>query len=207
MTGSSRGIGAAIALRLASHGADVVINYHSSPAGASAIAEQARALGVKAISVQADVSKAAEIEGLFKAAQAEFGRVDIVMSNSGIEHFGELESVTGEEIDKVLAVNVKAQFMVAQQAHKYLSDNGRLILISSISAVTVSMLRSPLEHRCIHYLGPNILVHLGHSEPRALCRFQGCHPGNGQMSSMGLWQEEYHGELYCPRRGEDRHVH
>lgn len=65
---------------------------------------------------------------------AEFGKLDIVMSNSIIEHFGELPDVTSEEIDRLLGVNVKAQFMVAQQAFKHLSDNGRLILISSISA-------------------------------------------------------------------------
>ncbi|EXL90197.1 hypothetical protein FOIG_16534 [Fusarium odoratissimum NRRL 54006] len=72
---------------------------------------------------------------MFQKVKDEFGRLDIVMSNSGIEHFGDLESVTDEEIDKVLGVNVKAQFVMAQQAYKNLEDEGRLILISSISAV------------------------------------------------------------------------
>ncbi|KAF7556541.1 hypothetical protein G7Z17_g1293 [Cylindrodendrum hubeiense] len=135
VTGSSRGIGAAIALRLAEHGADIVVNYVSSAAAAEAVAENARKLGVRAIAVKADVSKGHEIAALFQTAAAEFGKLDIIMSNSGIEHFGKLEEVTEEEIDRVLGVNVKAQFMVAQQAHKYLNDSGRLLLISSISAV------------------------------------------------------------------------
>lgn len=66
-----------------------------------------------------------------------FGRVDIVLSNSGIEHFRAVPDVTAQEIDNVFAVNVKAQFFVAQQSHKYMADGGRLILMSSISAQKV----------------------------------------------------------------------
>ncbi|OJD31013.1 tetrahydroxynaphthalene reductase [Diplodia corticola] len=136
VTGSSRGIGAAILLKLASCGADVVVNYVASKAGAEAVAAKARdELGVRAVCIQADVSKRADIARLFAEAKRELGRVDVVMSNSGIEHFGDLEAVKEEEIDKVLAVNVKAQFFVAQEAHKCLEEGGRLILISSISAV------------------------------------------------------------------------
>ncbi|KAH7355896.1 hypothetical protein BKA66DRAFT_596486 [Pyrenochaeta sp. MPI-SDFR-AT-0127] len=133
-TGSSRGIGAAIALKLASHGANVVINYVTSANAAEAIADKARSLGVRAMCVKADVSKRNEISQLFFQAKQELGRVDIIMSNSGIEHFGNLESVSEAEIDKVLAINVKAQFFVAQEAYKHLENDGRLILISSISA-------------------------------------------------------------------------
>ncbi|KAH6704035.1 hypothetical protein DL95DRAFT_345903 [Leptodontidium sp. 2 PMI_412] len=135
VTGSSRGIGAAIATRLASHGANVIINYVSSESAAEAVAANARSFGIKAITVKADVSKAEEITNMFQTAKAEFGRLDIVMSNSGIEHFGELDQIKEEEIERVLSVNVKAQFIMAQQAHKHLEEGGRLILISSISAV------------------------------------------------------------------------
>ncbi|KAL1638334.1 hypothetical protein SLS56_000142 [Neofusicoccum ribis] len=136
VTGSSRGIGASIALKLASHGADVVINYHSSVKAADAIAAKARdEHGVRAISIKADVSNQEDIARLFETTKKELGRIDIVMSNSGIEHFGNIDDVKGEEIDKVLAVNVKAQYFVAQQAHKHLEEGGRLILISSVSAV------------------------------------------------------------------------
>ena len=138
VTGSSRGIGAAIALKLASHGANVVINYHSSPDKAEAVAKLATDLGVKAICLKADVSKKTDVVHLFEQTKQHLERIDIVMSNSGIEHFGDLEAVKEEEFDRVFNTNVKGQFFVAQEAHKYLEDKGRLILISSISAVMVS---------------------------------------------------------------------
>lgn len=118
-----------------------MVNYVSSQAPAEAVAEAARKKGVRAICVRADVSKRDEIANLFRQAASELGHIDIIMSNSGIEHFGNLEDVKEEEIDRVLAVNVKAQFFVAQEAHKYLTEGGRLILISSISAVWVSNTR------------------------------------------------------------------
>ena len=138
MTGSSRGIGAAIALRLAQHGANVAVNYVSSAEAAEKVAEQIRGHGVKAIVIKADVSKEEEIRGLFEKAIEEFGHLDIVMSNSGIEHFGAVADVTGEEIDRVFATNVKAQYFVAKQAYLKMAESGRLILISSISAQRVS---------------------------------------------------------------------
>jgi NAD(P)-dependent dehydrogenase (short-subunit alcohol dehydrogenase family) len=116
----------------------VVINYVSSASAAEEVAAKARDLGVRAVVVKADVSKSEEIAALFKKAKEELGRVDIVMSNSGIEHFGNLEDVTEEEFDRVFAVNVRAQFVVAQQAHKYIEEGGRLLLIGSVSASYVS---------------------------------------------------------------------
>lgn len=125
-------------MKLASHGADVVINYHSSAEAAESVAAKARdEHGVRSLSVKADVSSQDGLARLFETAKKELGKVDIVMSNSGIEHFGSLEEVRGEEIDKIFAVNVKAQYFVAQQAHKYLEKGGRLILMSSVSAVMV----------------------------------------------------------------------
>ncbi|CAI7587212.1 unnamed protein product [Penicillium crustosum] len=88
VTGSSRGIGAAAALRLAQHGADVAISYFSSAQAAERVADQVRSLGVKAITVKADVSQEEDIKALFTRVVGELGRVDIVLSNSGIEHFG-----------------------------------------------------------------------------------------------------------------------
>lgn len=130
-------------MRLAEHGANIVVNYVSSAAAAEVVASKARNLGVEAITIKADVSSGQEIAAMFQKAKAEFGGIDIVMSNSGIEHFGNLDEVKEEEIDRVLGVNVKAQFMVAQQAHKHLNDSGRLILISSISAVMVRTHNGP----------------------------------------------------------------
>lgn len=88
--------------------------------------------------MKADVSKEEDIKRLFQKVIEEFGQVDIVLSNSGIEHFGAVPDVTEQQIDHVFAVNVKAQFFVAQQSHKYIADNGRLILMSSISAQKIN---------------------------------------------------------------------
>ena len=101
ITGSSRGIGAAVAIRLAEHGADVVINYNSSLELAEGVAQKCRSHGVKVIVVQADVSQPKEVEKLFNTAKLELGRVDIVMSNSGIIHWGAPDSFTSEDFDKV----------------------------------------------------------------------------------------------------------
>lgn len=145
VTGSGRGVGAAIIEKLAAHGASVVINYIQSSCAAEEVARKARSLGVRAIIVKADAARRDGIAHLFRVARAELGRIDIVMSSASTEHFsagpgatGNQEETTEEDIDRVLAVNVKAQLMVAQQAHKYLEDGGRLIMISSVSAVTVS---------------------------------------------------------------------
>jgi NAD(P)-dependent dehydrogenase (short-subunit alcohol dehydrogenase family) len=138
VTGSSRGIGAATVIRLAQHGANVGINYFSSADAAERVAEQCRSSGVKAITVKADVSKEEQIKTLFQKVIEELGRVDIVLSNSGIEHFSPIADVTEAQIDQVFDVNVKAQFFVAQQAQKYMENDGRLILMSSISAHKVS---------------------------------------------------------------------
>ena len=101
VTGSSRGIGAASVIRLAEHGADVVINYFSSAKPAEEVADKCRELGVRALVVQADVSKQADIIKLFDQAVAEFGQIDIVFSNSGIEHWGKPDEVNEEQFDKV----------------------------------------------------------------------------------------------------------
>jgi len=145
VTGSSRGIGAAIALQLASHGADIVINYHASSQAAEDVAKRAtREHGVRAIALQADVSQKSAVTQLFVATKEAFGRIDIVMSNSGIEHFGSLQDTTEEQIDRVFAVNVKGQYFVAQLADRYMENGGRLILISSISAVWVCGISVPV---------------------------------------------------------------
>jgi NAD(P)-dependent dehydrogenase (short-subunit alcohol dehydrogenase family) len=125
----------------------VVINYHSRADAAEQVAAQAREEhGVRAITVKADVSSKAAVTVLFETAKKALGRVDIVMSNSGIEHFGSLAETTEEQIDKVFAVNVKGQYFVAQLADKYVETGGRLILMSSVSAVWVSSYTSSAPH-------------------------------------------------------------
>jgi tetrahydroxynaphthalene reductase len=106
VTGSSRGIGAATVIRLAEHGADVVINYFSSTKSAEEVADKCRALGVRALVVQADVSKQADIVKLFDQTIGQFGQLDIVFSNSGIEHWGKPDEVDEAQFDKVIYISV-----------------------------------------------------------------------------------------------------
>ncbi|OGM47205.1 hypothetical protein ABOM_003995 [Aspergillus bombycis] len=134
VTGSSRGIGAGIARELALRGAAVVINYRSNASTAQELTDDITAKGGKAISIRADVSNPHEIQTLFQEVQARLGQIDIVVSNSGVEHFGKLGEVTPEQFDRVFSVNTRGQFFVAQAASQHLSDHGRLILTSSISA-------------------------------------------------------------------------
>src|ERR1700731_469737 len=93
ITGGSRGIGAAAALKFAEAGADVVVNYHSHEAEASRVAEQVRSRGVRAIAVQADVSRHEEVEALFNRPLADLGRIDILVANAGIWKRGPIDQL------------------------------------------------------------------------------------------------------------------
>ncbi|EOA85551.1 putative secondary metabolism biosynthetic enzyme [Exserohilum turcicum] len=134
VTGSGRGIGAGIARELGARGASVVVNYRGSAAAAETLVQDITAAGSKAVAVQADISNVDEIKTLFEKAKEQFQKIEIVVSNSGIEHFGALPDVKPEDFDKVFNVNTRGQFFVGQQAYQHLSDGGRLILMSSISA-------------------------------------------------------------------------
>ena len=111
-----------------------MVNYAKSASAAEKVVSEIKELGSTAIAIQADVSKPAEITTLFEKAMAHFGHLDIVVSNSGVETFGHISNVTVEEFDRVFAVNTRGQFLVAQAAYKHISNGGRLILQSSISA-------------------------------------------------------------------------
>lgn len=135
VTGAGRGIGGGVALELGARGASVVVNYSKSAAAAEEVVQEIEKLGSKAIAIQADISKPEEIQRLFEEAKSHFnGQLDIVVSNSGIEHFDKIEDVTPEQFDQVFAINTRAQFFVAQQAFLHLPEGGRLVLMSSISA-------------------------------------------------------------------------
>lgn len=136
VTGAGRGIGRGVALELARRGASVVINYVSSAGPAQEVVKEILSYnnGARAIAIQADVSKVPEIERLFAEAKSAFGRLDIVMSNSGTESWDKTEEVTEEKYDHVFNLNARAQFFVGQAAFKNLEQNGRLILMTSIAA-------------------------------------------------------------------------
>jgi 3-oxoacyl-[acyl-carrier protein] reductase len=131
VTGASKGIGAAIAKALAAEGASVAVNYASSKAGADAVVAEITAAGGKAIAVGGDVSKAAEAQGIVDAAVKAYGRLDILVNNSGVYEFGALADITEAHYHKMFDVNVLGLLLVTQAAGKHLADGGSIINIGS----------------------------------------------------------------------------
>ncbi len=134
VTGGSRGIGRAICLKLASLGANVVVNYAGSAQAAEDCANECHALGVKAIAVQGDISKAEACENLFDVAMKEFGRVDILVNNAGITRDGLLMRMKEEDFDAVMATNCKGAFLCCKLASKIMMKQrcGRIINMASV---------------------------------------------------------------------------
>jgi 3-oxoacyl-[acyl-carrier protein] reductase len=135
VTGASKGIGAAIAKHLAAEGAAVVVNYSSSQEGADRVVGQIREAGGKAIAVQANLAKEADIRRLFTEATKAFSRLDILVNNAGIYEFAPLESVTAEHFHKQFNLNVLGLILASQEAVKHFGeDGGSIINISSVAA-------------------------------------------------------------------------
>lgn len=131
ITGSSRGIGKAIATKLAKNGASVAINYSHSADKANETVAQIKQQQGNAIAIQADVSKVAQIESLFEQTVNKLGQVDILVNCAGIVIYKPLVEITEEEFDKIMAVNVKGTYFACQQAVKRMNEGGRIINISS----------------------------------------------------------------------------
>jgi 3-oxoacyl-[acyl-carrier protein] reductase len=132
VTGASKGIGAAIARSLAAEGAAVVVNYASSAAGAEVVVKAIEAAGGKAVAVRGDVSKAADAQGLVDAAIKHFGRLDILVNNSGVYEFAALEEISEEHFHKQFNVNVLGLLLTTQAAAKHLGEGGSVINIGSL---------------------------------------------------------------------------
>lgn len=131
VTGASKGIGAAIALRLAADGFAVVVNYRSDAAGASKVVAQIEAAGGTARAVQADVSERAAVSKLFDTIERDLGPVDVLVNNAGILKMTPIAETDEAEFDRLLSVNIKACFNTMQEAARRLSDGGRIINLSS----------------------------------------------------------------------------
>jgi 3-oxoacyl-[acyl-carrier protein] reductase len=133
VTGASKGIGAAIAKRLAAEGASVVVNYSSSKADGEKVAKEVADLGGKAIAVQANMANPKEIDRLFAKAKKSFGRVDILINNAGVYEFLPLEKVTEAHFHKHFNVNVLGLLFASQSAaRQFDGTGGSIINISSI---------------------------------------------------------------------------
>jgi len=131
VTGASRGIGRAIAERLARAGASVAINYASHAKGAEEVVAAIKSTGGNACSIQADVARVGDVVRLFEETIAHFGRLDILINNAGIMFTKPVSATTEEEFDRIFAINVKGVFFACQQAATRLADGGRIINISS----------------------------------------------------------------------------
>jgi 3-oxoacyl-[acyl-carrier protein] reductase len=131
VTGASKGIGAAIAKSLAAEGAAVVVNYSSSKAGADKVVDAIAKAGGRAVAVGGDVSKAVEAQGIIDAAIKHYGRLDVLVNNSGVYGFSPLEAITEEDFHRHFNINVLGLLLTTQAAAKYLGEGGSIINISS----------------------------------------------------------------------------
>jgi 3-oxoacyl-[acyl-carrier protein] reductase len=134
VTGASKGIGAAIAKALAATGASVVVNYASSKAGAEKVVADIKAKGGNAVAVAGDVSKAADAKAIIDASITNFGKIDILVNNSGVYEFAPLEAITEESFHKIFNINVLGLLLVTQAAAAHLKEGASIINIGSVIA-------------------------------------------------------------------------
>jgi len=133
VTGASKGIGASIALHLAAEGAAVVVNYASSKEGAERIVSEIKGAGGKAVAVQANVAKEADVKKLFTETQKAFGRVDILVNNAGVYEFSPLDQVTPEHFHKQFDLNVLGLLLASREASSaFGTHGGSIVNISSV---------------------------------------------------------------------------
>jgi 3-oxoacyl-[acyl-carrier protein] reductase len=131
VTGGSRGIGAAIAKRLAADGANVAITYTKGADAAASVVKEIERSGRKAIAIQADATDAKAVEAAVEKTVATFGRLDVLVNNAGTAIPKTFEETTLEEMDRVIAINVRGVFVATQAALKHMHDGGRIIMIGS----------------------------------------------------------------------------
>jgi NAD(P)-dependent dehydrogenase (short-subunit alcohol dehydrogenase family) len=134
VTGAGKGIGRAIAVELASEGADVVINYAHSKAGAEEIAQEIVGLGRKTIVIKADVSQSTEVNSMIETAYQEFGRLDILVNNAGVTIFKDFFEVTERDWEYVHGINLKGTFLCSQSAARKMLEigSGKIVNIGSV---------------------------------------------------------------------------
>src|SRR5437899_8871887 len=131
VTGGSRGIGAAIAKRLAADGANVAITYTKGTDAAASVVKEIERAGRKAIAIQADATDAGAVEAAVKKTVATFGRLDILVNNAGTAIPKRFEETTLEELDRLININVRGAFVATQAALKHMKSGGRIISIGS----------------------------------------------------------------------------
>jgi 3-oxoacyl-[acyl-carrier protein] reductase/pteridine reductase len=157
VTGAAKRIGRSVALRLATEGADVVVNYRTSKGEADEVVAQIAAMGRRAVAVKADVAKREDVIALFAAVQKEFGRLDILVNNAGMFFPAKFEELTEEQWDRILDTNLKSQFLCSQAAAPMLrrSGHGRIINFASLGGL---LAWPAYTHYCVSKAGVIMLT-------------------------------------------------
>ena len=131
VTGASRGIGRAIAAKLAAEGASVAINYSRDAAGAEEAVAAIKSAGGEAFAIQADIGSVPEITKMFDDTIAHFGKLDVLVNNAGVMFTKSVAETTEEDFDRIFGINVKGVFFACREASTRLADGGRIINLSS----------------------------------------------------------------------------
>jgi 3-oxoacyl-[acyl-carrier protein] reductase len=157
VTGAGVRIGRSIALRLATEGADVVVNYAKSREGAKEVVREIGTIGRRAVAVQADVSRKPEVQKLFAETEKQFGRLDILVNNAGMFFAAKFEELTEEQWDLIQNTNLKSQFLCAQAAAQLMKRNGRgrIVNISSLGGL---LAWPKYAHYCVSKAGVIMLT-------------------------------------------------
>jgi NAD(P)-dependent dehydrogenase (short-subunit alcohol dehydrogenase family) len=157
VTGAAKRIGRSVALRLASGGANVVVNYRSSEEEAEEVVAQISAGGKRAMAIQADVARRADVLALFAAVEREFGRLDVLVNNAGLFFPAKFEELTEEQWDRILGANLKSQFLCSQAAAPMLrrSGYGRIINLASLGGL---LAWPAYTHYCVSKAGVIMLT-------------------------------------------------
>ena len=134
VTGASRGMGAAIAQRLAADGATLAITYSASPERAQEVVKAIEAAGGKALAIQADAADATAVRAAVNQTVATFGGIDILVNNAGIATMGPITEFSLEAFDKIMAINVRGLFVATQEAARHMRNGGRIIQIGSVNS-------------------------------------------------------------------------
>jgi 3-oxoacyl-[acyl-carrier protein] reductase len=153
VTGASRGIGAAIAKRLAADGASVAITYSSSPEKANEVVRAIESAGGKALAIQADAADEKAVRAAVTKTVSKFGGLDILVNNAGVALMSPIEKFSIEDFDKSIAVNVRSVFVATQEASKHIRDGGRIIHIGSTNSD-----RMPFEGGSVYALTKAAIV-------------------------------------------------
>ena len=161
--GGSRGIGAAIAQRLAAEGAAVAITYVSSPDKAAAVVHSIEASGGRALAIKADSADAEAVRGAVRQTVEHFGRIDILVNNAGVLAIAPIEEFNLDDFDRTLAVNVRSVFVASQEAARHMRDGGRIITIGSTNAE-----RMPFAGGSVYAMSKSAIVGLTRGMARDL---------------------------------------